>query len=360
MGVLGAAPGVPLHERSIMRDLPTGRGPLSSALIAALVRNDMPDDLDQLGETAAEAFRVDTDILFNEDLQLTLFVLYELHYSGFDSIDDGWEWHPPLLALRKRLEERFENRLNDTIGELPQPAPTAQSVAEALFDMTKAATGPSVSSFVARNATLEQAREFLVHKSIYQLKEADPHTWAIPRLTGRAKSALVEIQADEYGGGVPGQTHAELFARTMQGLGLENDFGSYIDAIPAITLASVNVISLFGLHRRHRGAACGHLAIYEMTSSIPNAKYARGFRRLGFSSPVTDYFDEHVEADAVHEQIAGRDLAGGLIEADPRLMNDVFFGAATVILLDTLAGQWQMNAWQSDRSSLRAELRAAA
>ena len=27
-------------------------------------------------------------------------------------------------------------------------------------------------------------REIAVHRSGYQLKEADPHTWAIPRLNG--------------------------------------------------------------------------------------------------------------------------------------------------------------------------------
>ena len=37
-----------------------------------------------------------------------------------------------------------------------------------------------MSRHVAKKATLGQLREFLVHKSIYQLKEADPHTWAIP------------------------------------------------------------------------------------------------------------------------------------------------------------------------------------
>ena len=104
----------------------------------------------------------------------------------------------------------------------------------------------------------------------------------------------------------------------MRGLGLNSEFGAYIESLPAITLASVNMMSFFGLHRRLRGSIAGHLAIYEMTSSIPNARYARGFRRPGFDSPVTDY-DEHVEADAVHEQIAGRDLAGGLIEQDPSI-----------------------------------------
>ncbi|QXQ11968.1 iron-containing redox enzyme family protein [Paeniglutamicibacter sp. Y32M11] len=341
-----------------MQDLPTARGPLSEILIKMLASNELPPELNYFEDIVQEALRIDTDIFYSEDLQLALFVLYELHYSGFDQVTDDWEWHPPLLALRNRIEKRFETRLRDALGKLPQPSANAQTVADALFAMSQDATGPSVSSYVARNASLEQVREFLVHKSIYQLKEADPHTWAIPRLSGRAKSALVEIQTDEYGGGIPGRTHAELFARTMQGVDLESDFGAYIDMIPAITLASVNVISLFGLHRRHRGAACGHLAIYEMTSSIPNAKYARGFRRLGFDTGVTAYFDEHVEADAVHEQIAGRDLAGGLIEADPTLVDSVFFGAATVVLLDGLVGQWQMDAWRSGHSSLLAVSRA--
>ena len=62
-----------------------------------------------------------------------------------------------------------------------------------------------------------QARELLnVLRSIYTLREADPHSWAIPRLTGRAKTALVEIQNDEYGNGDGSQMHAELFRRTAR------------------------------------------------------------------------------------------------------------------------------------------------
>ncbi len=58
-----------------------------------------------------------------------------------------------------------------------------------------------------------------MHRSAYQLKEADPHSWAIPRLSGPPKAALVEIQADEYGGGRPDRMHAELFADAMEALG---------------------------------------------------------------------------------------------------------------------------------------------
>ena len=47
-------------------------------------------------------------------------------------------------------------------------------------------------------------------------------------------------------------------------------------------------MSLFGLHRRRRGAIVGHLALFEMTSSVPNRRYADGLRRLGFGDDATD------------------------------------------------------------------------
>lgn len=68
---------------------------------------------------------------------------------------------------------------------------------------------------------------------------------------------------------------------------------------------------------------------------------------------MTDYFDEHVEADAVHEQIAGRDLASGLIEQNPAIAADLFFGATAVFFLDALVGRWQLDAWKDGASSLR-------
>ena len=87
------------------------------------------------------------------------------------------------------------------------------------------------------SADLEQFREFVVHRSPYQLKEADPHTWAIPRLDGPAKTALLEVQADEYGGGRPERMHSALFAKTMRALGLDDRENAYLDRIPGVTLA---------------------------------------------------------------------------------------------------------------------------
>src|SRR5205085_722733 len=181
------------------------------------------------------------------------------------------------------------------------------------------------------HGTLEQFREFAVHRSAYQLKEADPHTWAIPRLDGEAKAALVEIQADEYGGGRATAMHATLFASTLRRLGLDDRYGAYLDDIPGVTLATVNLISLFGLHRRWRGALVGHLAIFEMASVAPNTRYGNALRRLGLPVEATRFYDEHVAADAVHEITACRPLAGSLAAAEPALAGDVLFGARAIM-----------------------------
>lgn len=337
---------------------PAARGPLSSALVSAL--RGTPGPVPEVRAAAQAAVAASDDVLADDDVQLALFCMYELHYRGIDGVDEDWEWAPDLLAARAVLEEAFEAAVRELVPVPDTPARTATEIAEALFELTADDSGPSLSGYVAKRATDEQLREFVVHRSIYHLKEADPHSWALPRLTGRAKSALIEVQADEYGGGRPGRIHSELFAGTMRALGLDDTYGAYVDAVPAPTLANVNLMSLFGLHRRLRGAIAGHLAAFEMTSSIPCRKYGNGFRRLGYGEDVTRYFDEHVEADAVHEQIAGRDLAGALAEAEPQVRDDVLWGAAAYLVIDGLAGAQMLGAWEAGRSALRGSVAAAA
>lgn len=349
--------------------IPEPRGPVSTALLGVLAEapGTQAGGLEGLQRLVAAQLAASTDIIADDDLQLALFCLYELHYSGLEGVSDEWEWAPELMRVRQLIETPFEAALRDAAAEAagdlelpPASGLSSDGVADVLFGLAARDGGPSLSRYVAKKATLEQLKEFLIHKSIYQLKEADPHTFAIPRLSGRAKAALVEIQADEYGGGRPERMHSALFARTMRGLGMADHYGAYVNDVPAVSLAAVNLMSLFGLNRRLRGAITGHLAIYEMTSSQPNRLYGNGFRRHGFDAHVTHYFDEHVEADAVHEQIAGRDLAGGLVEAEPGLLDDVLFGATAVMAIDGRLSAHILEAWESGRTSLRAAVPAAA
>jgi hypothetical protein len=331
-----------------MPAVPTPRGPLSEALLQGLTG--APATLPEL-ELPAVA-----DPLADDDLHLTLYVLYELHYRGFDGVHERWEWDPGTLALRARLEAVFEAGLAEALAGWIPPAADAESMDLALRSIIDADDSPSLSRHLETTGTLDEFREFLMHRSAYQLKEADPHSWAIPRLSGAPKAALVEIQADEYGGGDPRRVHAQLFAGTLDALGLDPAYGAYLDVLPGVTLATVNLMSLFGLHRRLRGAIVGHLALFEMTSSIPNRRYATGLRRLGLDDPrATAFFDEHVTADAVHENIAAVDLAGGLARAEPALTADILFGARALVELEARWSAYLLGAWESGRSGLIAE-----
>ena len=323
--------------------LPDSRGPVSATLITALGREPHEVALPAEPESA-------------EDLHLSLFVLYELSYRGWDGVDDGWEWHPGLVRLRGALEALFLadlRHLTEPYGDtVPDPL-SAAAVARKLTEMTSEDDGPSLSRYVRGRATIEQFREFATHRSIYHLREADPHTFAIPRLGGRSKAALIEIQMDEYGNGRVHRMHQELFKQTMTALRLDTTYGAYVAEVPASTLAINNMMSMFGLHRRWRGALLGHLAAYEMTSTAPNRAYGNGLRRLGGDADATGFYDEHVEADAVHEQIAAYDMCGSFCEMEPEMAADVLFGARCALTMDARWAAEVLERWAQGQSSLR-------
>src|SRR5919204_3225900 len=191
-----------------MQSLPEARGDASSVLVEHLT-----DDVHELPRVAVDR----VDALVDDDLQLALYLCYELHYRGLLGVDERWEWEPSLLALRRDWEGLFEDALLATVGE---PWPPDDDMDLALRAIVDADDAPSLSQHLERRGTLDQVLEFVAHRSAYQLKEADPHSWAIPRLWGRPKAALVEVQVDEYGGGRPERIHAQLFAQTMEELGL--------------------------------------------------------------------------------------------------------------------------------------------
>jgi hypothetical protein len=329
-----------------MLKLPSPRGDVSGLLLAHL-----PEQL--------HALPVAPPVSDDEDLHLALYLCYELHYRGLPGVEAGWEWEPSLLALRRDLEAGFEGELRERVpwdGALVAPG----DMDLALRAVEDEDDGPALSTHLEREGTLEQFREFAAHRSAYQLKEADPHSWALPRLGGPPKAAMVEIQADEYGGGRAERIHATLFAKAMCALGLDARYGAYVDALPAVTLRTVNLMSMFGLHRRLLGAIVGHLALFEMTSAVPNRRYGNGLRRLGLGEDATDFFDEHVTADAVHEAVAAVDLAGGLVRQDPSLAPDVLWGARCLLAVEADWAAHLLGAWQQGGSSLRAPLRLPA
>ncbi|GGX87915.1 iron-containing redox enzyme family protein [Streptomyces minutiscleroticus] len=320
--------------------LPEPRGELSGAVVRALRGGDLGPWPATVGDP------------YGDDLQLALYLLYELHYQGFDGVPDDREWDPALLGARRTLERRFLDALR---ADVPHDGDAEGALAGLLVEPVGHDEN-SVSHHLKRDGELWQLREYAALRSLYHLKEADPHAWVIPRLRGRAKAAMVAIEFDEFGGGRPEEIHAQLFADLMTDLGLDTTYGHYLEAAPAEALATVNLMSLFGLHRALRGALVGHFASVEVTSSPGSRRLAEALRRAGAGPAAQRFYDEHVEADAVHEQVVRRDVVGGLLADEPHLEADIAFGVHATGHLEDRLGAHLLRAWRQGRSALRVPL----
>ncbi|MEU3464048.1 iron-containing redox enzyme family protein [Streptomyces sp. NPDC006733] len=333
------------EPRSVRPALPAARGVLSGEVISALAS----------GRSELSCFAsVPEAEPYGDDLQLALYVLYELHYQGFADVDDDREWDPELLRLRGALERRFLDALRSDSA----PVTSADEALAGLLVEPVVADDEDagVSHHLQRNGSLEQVREYAALRSLYHLKEADPHAWVLPRLYGRAKAAMAAIEFDEFGAGRALNVHARLYADLMQDLGLDTGYGHYLDAAPAAVLATVNQMSLFGLHRGLRGALVGHFAAVEVTSSPGSRRLAQAMRRTGAGPAAERFYDEHVEADAVHEQVVRREVIGGLLADEPHLEADIAFGIESTNFLEDRLGALLLDAWRNDRTALRTPL----
>jgi hypothetical protein len=251
--------------------IPKARGTLSAELFALLPSMQPHDTLSATLPAAGD----------EADEQIALWALYELHYRGFEDVDAALEWHPDLLRLRRSLEIALEGRLRARYAAEDIAVDAGPSMAASVFALVDGHRGPSLASYVQREADREQVLDLLRMRSIYHLKETDPTAWAVPRLPRASQAALVELMYDEYGCGQAIQVHSGLFARAMAACGLDDRYGAYIDEAPTEVLEQNNAVTLFGLHTRLRGAAVGHLAAFEATSSLPSRRLAQGLQRLG-------------------------------------------------------------------------------
>ena len=264
---------------------PKARGALSEALFEAMrVR---PGDLAAaLAGARAESV---------EDEQIALWALYELHYRGFDDLDGDLEWEPALLALRQALERQFEARLRERyVGPELDGA-----FADNFFSFVEDHDGPSLADHVRRARRPRPGARAAPAPLDLPPQGGRPHRLggaAAPTArqggAGRAPVRRVRRRRPQPAARPPlraraGGGRAALGVRRLR------------RRRPVEILEQNNAMSLFGLHRRLRGAAVGHLAAFETTSSLPSRRLAQGLDRLGLRRPMVDYYDEHVAADAV-------------------------------------------------------------
>jgi hypothetical protein len=328
-----------LTRRGDTPALPNARGPVSARLLALLRDELQPAMPIELGDA------------LGDDIQLALYVAYELHYRGFAGVDPEAEWDPAVLELRRGLEAWFEAALRALVDPDGDAA-----VLRAELDALSAPpgnTGPS--AYLLRHPNRSRLREMIAHRSMYHLKEADPQAFVLPRLSGPVKTLVASVEFDEYGGGDPRRSHSVLFANLMRDLDLDPSYGAYLDVMPAPMLALVNLMSWCGLHRRMRGALVGQLALVELSSPLSSQRMVRVLQAHDCGPAAELFYAEHVVADAVHERVM-REAIAELITVEPDLTADVLFGIRAALVLEGRLDEHLLGAWQAGRSSLRQEI----
>ncbi len=323
--------------------LPHAQGPISAAVIDRLGDRAPHNHLEPVWVPLRDADPLGIDV------QLALYTCYELHYRGFAGVDQDWEWNAGLLHLRSQFERIFLAAVRREVGTI-DPDDTAE--AEMARISVEPADGVGPSYHLRDGGTWDQMCEYFVHRSLYHLKEGDPHAWLIPRLGGQAKASFVAVEFDEYGAGSGARVHQQLFADLMSAAGLDGTYLGYLGVVPAESLALVNLMSMFGLHRKLRGAAAGHFAATEITSSPGSQRMVAALERLQAPEACIQFYREHVEADAVHEQVVRHDVVGDLVKREPALERDVVFGIRAFGVMEDRLADHLMTCWLADRSSL--------
>ena len=332
----------PGHER-IQTDwplLPWPRGPLSATVVSALQR--------QPGTLGATPPLSQVDPLDDDDFELALYLCYEMHYRGLADLE--WGWDPGLLKFRTELERVFESRLREEIGPMVSAHP--MEMVTMLDQLVDEYPGTSLASYFNVTGTIDQFREFCVHRSAYQLRAAHPQTLSLPRRSGDVKAALVEVPVDESSSGEADRMRTRLFAATMTALGLDDSYGSYVEILPGVTLATVNLASMLSFHPQWRGALVGHLAVSETTSMESMERYGAALSRFGVGRVGRRFADRRVAVDERRPLLARNHIVAGLLSAAPQLSADLLFGAAAVLMLEQRFAEHLLGAWSEHRSSL--------
>ncbi len=212
--------------------------------------------------------------------------------------------------------------------------------------------GEGPSWFLRQEGTWEQMREMFALRSIYHLKEADPHAWAIPRLSGQAKASFVAVEFDEFGGGRGDRVHQQLFADLMHAADLDTSYLGYLDRAPAAALVPVNLMTMFGLHRASRGATVGHLAATEITSSPGSRRLAEALQRLDAPQECAAFLPRarrgrrRPRAGPAHRRGRGPPRTG------TRDRPDILLGMRAFGLVEDRLAEHMMESWLAGRSAI--------
>lgn len=320
--------------------LPWARGPLSHAVVAALRHR--PGSFG-----TAPPVRVD-DPLTSDDFALALYLCYPSHFRGL--ADSDWRWDRDLVGFRRQLERVFVDRLRDEVTTMTLGG--GPTVGDTIEDLSHSMIHNPLAAYVVESGTLDHLREICIHSSAYQFRQCDERGFELPRVTDDVEWALRDVEYDGTPSGTAARRYSTFYAPTMTELALNASIGSYVEDLPAATLAPVNLARMVAAHPRWRAALVGRFALVDVTSGRRLRDYSRALERCGVGPTGRAVFNLNFDVSERRESVARRRLVTGLLSSEPHLASDVLFGAASAVALELALARHLLGAWTHSHSTL--------
>jgi pyrroloquinoline quinone (PQQ) biosynthesis protein C len=267
-----------------------------------------------------------------------LFALYELHYLPGGAAHEDAQFDPAWTQVRLTLERAWvaslERQLEIASRTIPAGASPFAAWAGRVVETGGGLPQVALGRYLAEEATLDQVREIVVHRSIFFLREPDPWAMVVPTLRGAVKAAYLDLLLDEYGWGRHEAMHSTSYARLMTALDLVPDHRRHLDRVAWEYLAVWNLMNLLGVNRAHSRKMLGYVYSVEARSPANMGHYLAGLRRLGVDAPdVLEFFQIHQSADQEHRETALSRVIEPAVAEDPEARLEVarglLYGLAT-------------------------------
>ncbi|MGV9245430.1 iron-containing redox enzyme family protein [Streptomyces sp. NPDC003710] len=203
-----------------------------------------------------------------------------------------------LLALEAGWPRAEADALADT-------APAFGSLGDLLAALEQRLRGeendPSPSErYLAEHATAAEFAYVAGQFAVDGLVESQSHLGVLPRLTHRARMAVMRVLIDEFGCGNEAREHARLYEQLMVELGLSTDPFHHAARACEETLAYVNLFHWLASRAPTPDYFLGAYAYFESSVLFGFRCYATACARLGIANG--QYYDEHLHIDAFHSR----------------------------------------------------------
>ena len=240
--------------------------------------------------------------------------------------------HPLVAEIQFILEERWyeAERLKHEpkLQSLPQVEYFPSWIERYARNHSSTLIHP-IFPFLAKEASLEQMREFFFQETPLEMLFGDIVGLMLPGLYGGPKMELVRNYWDEVGCGDEKRVHRNLRARLMQDFFIPSD--AYISHADQLICEEIELINLYlglALNRAKFAQLIGVMLTTELI--IPgNFNYLiEGWKRLGVDDSMLAYHIEHTTVDEVHAQDLLYRVVMPILKDAPHLMSDIVMGVS--------------------------------